>query len=375
MRALEFAQQLMAHDSVSHRSNRPITELIDHWLDQLGFARELLTYRDAQGEEKCSLVAKRGPGSGGVAYLGHTDVVPASQWTVPFCGPFEPTVRDDRLWGRGACDMKGSIGAALAAIEQIPLEQQRAPIYVICTADEEVGMAGAQQVAEQSRLFSEMVADGTVGIIGEPTNLEVVHCHKGGLMLRLTSRGITAHSSQSDGINANDRLLELFPELAQLQRRTREDLSLRDSSFDPPTLSWNMVIENHPIAVNVTTGLAVVRIFMRTMPAVDHRPLVEQLINTAERLGIETLIEKEYEPWGVATDSPHIVKLLELTGSRASHAVPYGTDAGKLQSLKQLVVCGPGDVAQAHRSDEWISLEQLSAGTGLYLRSFLHWAT
>ncbi len=379
LRSLEIAQTLVGFDSVSSRSNAPVNRWIADFLATKGFEIEQIDYVDAEGVGKSNLIAKRPPAkpadSGGVCYMAHTDVVPADDWAVAFCGPFEPTVRDDRLYGRGSCDMKGSLACALAAVERISVDDQIAPFYFVVTADEEVSMVGAKHVAKRSELFKEMVASDTIGIIGEPTELKVIHAHKGGQTFWISARGRSAHSSSRDGINANYALIPILPHLLNLQSRTEADETLRNPNFDPPTLSWNMVLRNEPYATNVTPSLAEVAVFLRAMPGVDHSPLVKEAEALAARFGLEFRSTDPAPPLFIDPSCESIVGMLKLTNQEKPGTVCYATDGCALRDLKKLVVCGPGSIQQAHRNDEWISLEQLKLGTELYHRAFQRWVT
>ncbi len=375
---IEIASELISFDSVSSKSNEEISHWVESRLRKVGFGIERVVYRDGNGISKVNLVAKREPAvrhheAGGVCYLAHTDVVPADDWSLDFCGPFQPTIRDEKLYGRGSCDMKGSLACALAAAEQLPVHQQRAPLYFIVTADEEVGMIGARHVDRQSSLFAEMIDANTIGIVGEPTSLRVIHAHKGGLALRITSRGRSAHSSSRDGLNANHLLIPLLPVLLEIRQQCENDPRLQNHDFDPPTLSWNIVLRNEPFASNVTPSLAEAIVFLRPMPNVDHEPLVSRVEEEAAKLGLECKRGEEASPLDVPQTSDSIQTMLRLTEQNQSSTVCYATDGGVLQRLRQLVVCGPGSIEQAHRSDEWISLEQLARGTDLYYRAFQHW--
>ncbi|MDP6451650.1 MAG: M20/M25/M40 family metallo-hydrolase, partial [Lentisphaeria bacterium] len=174
MDALTHAKALVAFESPSYLSNREVTAYADDALQGIGFATERLDYEDEDGVPKACVVGRKGSGAGGVAYFGHTDVVPADDWMHAH-GPFESTVRDGRLYGRGSCDMKGSIACMLAAAERFDASELQQPLYVACTADEEIGYGGARKVAERSAYYREMVAADSYGIIGEPTVLEVVY--------------------------------------------------------------------------------------------------------------------------------------------------------------------------------------------------------
>lgn len=375
---IAIAQQLISFDSVSSKSNAEISAWVENRLSQAGFEIERIAYRDEAGNSKVNIIAKRLPAgvkspTGGICYLAHTDVVPVDDWSLDFCGPFQPTLRDGKLYGRGACDMKGSLACALAAAELLPVADQHAPLYFIVTADEEVGMVGARHVDQRSRLFEEMVLSDTVGIIGEPTSMQVIHAHKGGLALRIASRGISAHSSSRDGLNANHRLIPLLPLLLEIQQQSDSEPSLQNQNFDPPTLSWNIVLRNEPFASNITPSLAEVVVFFRPMPRVDHEPIVARVENEAAKLGLEFHRSEGAMPLHVDPNSDWIKTMLRLTDQHQASTVCYATDGGVLQRLRRLVVCGPGSIAQAHRSDEWISTEQLTRGTDTYFQAFQYW--
>lgn len=373
MKALEFAQRLVAFDSVSRKSNIEVSDYVANELRRLQFDVERLEYTDDNGVRKANLVAKRGQGVGGIAYFAHTDVVPADDWSVDFCGPFSPTVKEGRLWGRGSCDMKGSLACALAAAAELEPQHQTAPIYIVCTADEEVGMSGARHVNQFSKLFDEMVRHETVGIIGEPTELRVVHAHKGGCRVEITAHGKSAHSSTKEGINANWKLIPMLARLRDLQLLTETDPSYQNLEFDPPTLSGNIVITNQPLAANVTTSLARAAWFLRTMPKVNIQPLLQQVRESCEEWGLECDLRYSIDPLWVDPNSPFVQQMLMLAECVQSEVVCYATDGGVLRRLKNLVVCGPGSIDQAHRADEWISLQQLEKGTLLYRRLFEFW--
>lgn len=370
----QLTEDLVRFPSVSDVSNETVSQFVADQLAAMKFEVEWHSYVDDKNQNKVSLVAKRGSGLGGVAYLAHTDVVPAEDWSLDFCGPFEPTERDDRLYGRGTCDMKGSLACALQATSTINPMSQTKPIYFVVTSDEEVGMLGAQIVNSKSKLFQEMVEGETVGIVGEPTQLGVIHAHKGGQRLSVRARGKSAHTSTNDGVNANYQLIPALPELLALRHESESNRKYRNENFDPPTLSWNMTITNEPEAVNVTTSLAQANIFLRTMPGVDHGPLLEAIQKLCTTHQLELAIRDGVEPWQVPSDASWVQDMLRLVQQAESHSVCFATDAGILQRLKRMLICGPGDIQQAHRSDEWISLDQLAKGTKIFQQAFQHWS-
>jgi len=370
-KTLQLTKDLVSFASVSDTSNEGVSQFVAEQLRLQGFEVEWHSFVDSKKQTKVSLVAKRGTGMGGVGYLAHTDVVPAEDWSVGFCGAFQPEVHEGRLYGRGTCDMKGSLACALVAASSIGLSQQDQPIYFVVTSDEEAGMLGAKLVNAQSEYFSEMVKGNTVGIVGEPTLLEVIHAHKGGQRLSVRARGRSAHTSGNDGINANYQLIPALVELLAIRDESETNPKYRNEAFDPPTLSWNMTIQNEPEADNVTTSLAQAKIFLRTMSGVQHEPLLKAIEDLSQRHGLEVSLSEEVEPWQVSSEASWIKAMLGIVGRQQSKSVCFATDAGILQRLKRMLICGPGDIQQAHRSDEWISIEQLAKGVEVYRRAFL----
>lgn len=369
--AIELTQKLVRFPSVSDQSNESVSQFVADELAKIGFEVEWLSYLDDEGVKKVSLIGKRGRGLGGVAYLAHTDVVPAEDWSAPFCGAFEPIEKDGRLYGRGTCDMKGSLAAAIVAASLAPSAESN-PLYFVVTSDEEVGMLGAKIVNEKSRYFHEMVENNTVGIVGEPTRLSVVHAHKGALRFHVSARGISAHTSTTEGKNANYLLIPALQEILALRNESEANPAYQNQMFDPPTLSWNMTITNEPEAVNVTPSLARLNNFLRTMPRVDIEPLLAEVEVICRSYGLEFYRKESVAPWSVESQSPWIQNMLRIVEQEVSYSVCYATDAGVLQRLRALMICGPGDIQQAHRSDEWISLEQLSRGIEVYQKAFAH---
>ncbi|MFP6768001.1 MAG: M20 family metallopeptidase [Planctomycetaceae bacterium] len=373
MNSLEYNQRLVSFESTSVLSNAPVSDYCDEVLRGMGFEIERIEYDDPNGVRKVSVLGKKGTGTGGMAYFSHTDVVPADPWFFDDFGPFEPTIRDDRLYGRGSCDMKGSIACMLAAAERtsdLPLQH---PIYIVCTSDEEIGYGGAKAIAERSEMFREMVAGEANGIIGEPTMLEVVYAHKGTTGLVATSRGTAAHSSTREGLNANLAMIPYLSEMKAIFEETESSTDWQNDEFDPPTISWNIGINDHTTAVNITPPQSICTVYFRAMPGQEVDVLIDRARAKAEECGIDFQVKSRAEPLYIEPGSPFVREVLELAQRETPTTVCYGTDGGMLTELKNMVVIGPGDIAQAHTHDEWIALEQLERGTDLYARMIEHW--
>lgn len=291
MNALEYTSDLVAFGSISSLSNADVSDYVEKVLKRLDFDTERIEYTDAAGVPKVNVVGKKGAGTGGLAYFGHTDVVPADPWFSTEHGPFSPTVKGDRLYGRGSCDMKGSIGCVLAAAEHFQRKALRFPLYVTCTADEEVGYTGAAEVARRSELFREMVAGQACGIVGEPTELQVVYAHKGTYGFEAISRGRAAHSSTRHGLNANLAMIPFLVEMKAIHDETESDPAWQDGRFDPPTISWNIGINDHTAAVNITPPQSICTVYFRLMPGQRPEALLNRARTAAEKNGLEFVVK------------------------------------------------------------------------------------
>ncbi|MFM7057777.1 MAG: M20 family metallopeptidase [Planctomycetota bacterium] len=373
MQTLDYLRELIAFPSVSSESNVAVTDQCEDWLRALGFETERVSYTDALGVSKSNVIARRGPSGGpGLAWFGHTDVVPAASWSHSGAGPWSADVQEGRVYGRGSCDMKGPVACILAAAASIR-SPQRAPLWIVLTADEEIGMHGARQVAAASQMYREIVATCARAIIGEPTSLRVVHAHKGGRTLRAISRGRAAHSSTGLGINSNFALIPFLQEAARVHEQMEHALEWRDERFLPPTPTMNLLITDPNTASNITSPRSECTLYFRPMPGQQSDRVVAQLRDCAQRHGLEFEVLFSGEPLFTPPDAPFVRELLELSGGTKPETVAYGTDGAVLPELTSPVIFGPGDIAQAHTDNEWISLKQLEQGTQLYRRAIERW--
>lgn len=370
---VECASRLVAVDSVSSISNSPVSDVVENELRSLNFQVERQEFLDPHGIPKVNVIGKLGPGTGGIAYFGHTDVVPVTSWSVREHGPFQPTVKNGRLYGRGSCDMKGSIACAISAASRLQPGSLKQPVYIVCTADEEVGFHGARYVVEHSDLYREMVTAQTKAIIGEPTELNVVHAHKGIFGFRAIAHGKAAHSSTREGVNANLLMIPFLQEMKQIHEETLQDPYWLNHEFDPPWISWNLGINDQNCAVNITAPASICTVYFRPMPGQDGDRLVSRAKAAADRLGLEFRLECKGEPLYADPAGDFVQETLKSVGQASSKTVCYGTDGVMFTELKQILVLGPGSIKQAHTDDEWISLEQLDRGTDVFEQLFRKW--
>lgn len=372
-KALRYARRLIEFDSVSHKSNRLVNRYLESKLTKHGFVIENLRYRDKKKVRKSCLVAKKGSGTGGLAYFSHSDVVPAKNWFSKKFGAFEPKVANSRLYGRGSCDMKGSIAAMLAAAQQFSWDEFKEPFYFVVTSDEETSFAGAKHVVEESKQYREMVAGGTRAIIGEPTMLEVVHAHKGGYKIVAKSFGEAAHSGTTAGKNANMDMIPFLTEMKAIVDETESDSKWKNDLFNPPTMSWNVIFRDNSPAMNIKPAKSTCVIYLRTMPEVDAEPLLERVRNCAEANNLKLKIHDYGAPFYASANSPFVTESLKLANRKSAKTVSYGTDGGFFTELENKIVFGPGSIEQAHTHNEWISTEQLELGSEMYRKMIRHW--
>lgn len=373
MKTLRYAKRLIGFETTSHLSNRVICKYLQLKLVKHGFAVEKVEYRDKHRIRKVNLIAKKGKGQGGLAYFAHTDTVPAEDWFSRKYGPYEPAISKERLYGRGSCDMKGSIASMLTASQRFESADLRRPFYMVFTADEEVGFHGARQVVAQSSTYREMVESQTCGIIGEPTSLEVVHAHKGMCMITATARGHAAHSSTALGKNANLALIPFLAEMKSIHDELTSQPQWQDARFDPPDPSWNIVINDPNQAANITSPQSSCTVYTRPIPGIDMQPLLERVRVAASRNGLEIEIFDAGSAFFTEPQNEFVQQALKLVHRKTPGTVCYGTDGGVFGELQNLIVFGPGNIAQAHTRDEWISMEQLTFGAEMYTKMIEHW--
>ncbi|MES2473729.1 MAG: acetylornithine deacetylase [Pseudomonadota bacterium] len=373
--ALDLVKALIAFDTTSRDSNLALIDYAQSLLEKSG-ARCRRSY-DATGR-KANLFATIGPeGDGGYVLSGHTDVVPVDgqDWTLD---PFKPEVRDGKLYGRGACDMKGFVGAALALAPEMARAKLSKPIHFALSYDEEVGCVGVTGLLDDLKAQNLKPA---LAIIGEPTLMKIVGAHKGGAKLTTRCCGREHHSSQPErGANAVMMAGDFVHMLDSVWDELRAD---SDSRFDPPhsTVQANVIAGG--TAVNILAKEAEITWEYRCLPDRDAAKIVERVAARAAaevlpkytartpEARLETTLHARYPGLAMDEDSPAIRLARELTGANQVEAVAYGTEAGHFQNYGiPAVICGPGSIEQAHRPDEFCAVSEIDACTA-FLRKVI----
>lgn len=343
-----------------------LTDYLESWSRGLGVE----CHRRPVSPGRDNLVARyEAPGARRtILFDVHQDTVPTDGMTIP---PFEPTIAAGRLYGRGSCDVKGSMAAMLAAFARLVRERPAgsASVLLACTVDEEFTHTGSSHLAESGH-------GAVLAIVAEPTMLDLVHCHKGALRWKIRTRGVACHSSTPhQGVNAIYRMGHVLQALESfagtLSRSTPHPI------LGPPSLSVGRIEGGQ--SVNVVPDWCEIEVDRRLLPGEDAARCLEEVRMRLARVpgGSETI--DFGQPWvHMPALAPRAERWLgpiadavaEATGRRPEvRGVPFGTDAGPLSAAgTPCVVFGPGDIAQAHTKDEWIAIEQLQLAAEAYFR-------
>ncbi len=376
--SIDWLTRLIAFDTVSRHSNLALIKDVQSYCEQLGLTVDL-TFNDAKNKANLFVTIPAGDNANnsadvvnhGLVLSGHTDVVPVDgqDWTSE---PFNATIRGTKLYGRGACDMKGFIACALnllpEAVELSNSGQLRRPLHLALSFDEEVGCLGAPLI------LADLKTRGITPdycIVGEPTNMAMVVAHKGIAVYRCRVHGKSAHSSlTAQGVNAisyASRLVGYVDELA-------DELSQRldnDALFDVPYSTLSVGTIQGGTATNIVPNLCEFTFDYRNLPHMTQQDilapiqekvaeLTAQMQARAPETGIE-LMQEESVPAMTDNESAELQALIAaLTGDNKRHKVAYATEGGQFTNAGiPTIICGPGSIEQAHKADEYVELSEI----------------
>ena len=349
------------------QSNLAVINRLAEWAESLGFQCDILPVPDADGHY--NLIATLGSGPGGLVLAGHTDTVPCNPelWS---SDPWQMSERDGRLYGLGSSDMKAFLALALEAVQQLDIGTLSAPLTLLATADEESSMSGARALVKAGR------PRASYAVIGEPTGLRPVYSHKGMFMEALRIDGRAGHSSDpSLGANALEGMHRVLGEM--LQWRDELQQRYRDPQFRLPVATLNPGSIHGGDNPNRICGSCELQYDLRVLPGMDYAELrlemQQRLTASLADTGLSLHFTPLMDPIPALRTDPNsaIVKAAEkLTGHRAE-TVAFGTEAPFLNALgMDTIVLGPGDIAQAHQPDEFLSLDRLNPTVTL-LKQFI----
>jgi acetylornithine deacetylase len=368
--AVQWIERLIGFDTVSANPNMPLIEDVANYLDGFGIPVKLVP--DDTGT-KANLFATIGTEldtEDGIVLSGHTDVVPVvgQPWDTD---PFRMIEKDGRLYGRGSADMKGFIGSALAMIPELVARELSAPVHLALSYDEEVGCIGVRHLIG---LIGTELPRPKLVIVGEPTGMTVFDSHKGISQQSTTVTGLDAHSSRPhEGVNAVAFAAEIIGFISHLavEYAGPPHDNIR---FDPPGTTFNIGTIEGGSAVNIVARECTFKWEFRPTPGTDRQTILDRVdafIDTEilprmhavdPDAGVETTVKVTAPTLDSNPESLAVEFALRLAGANRTGAASYVCEAGLFAEVGiPAVICGPGNIAQAHKPNEYVDQSQIDA--------------
>ena len=365
-KTISVLTDLIEYPSISSESNLDIINYLSDKIKSLGGKIDIIKTSD---NKQANIFATIGPEiDGGIVLSGHTDVVPAKElnWN---SDPFKLTRKDDLLYGRGSCDMKGFIASTIVAAEILKNKNLNYPVHFSFTYDEEIGCFGARHLIKELKKYK---YKPSIVIIGEPTNMEIIEAHKGDCEYTTCFHGIEGHASNPEkGLSAiqygslfTNKLFEIGNEL---KRRAPSDCP-----FNPPWTTVQVGKIEGGVAHNVIAGQCSIDWEMRPINEEDknfvknnllkycQNKLLPEMQSKFAEAKIETEIIGEIPGLIPQKDNQARVIMQDLLQSNSTGVISFGTEAGIFQEMNMdVVVCGPGSIDQAHKANEFVSISEL----------------
>lgn len=358
--------KLIGFPTVSRDSNLGLIDFVAEMLDRKGIASQIIHSEDGY---KANLFATVGPDDlPGVMLSGHSDVVPidGQDWTLP---PFVMTERHGKLYGRGAADMKGFVASALSACLKASKMRLKTPLHLALSYDEEIGCIGVRSLIE---MLKGAPQKPLLCIVGEPTNMQVATGHKGKIGARAFCKGREGHSALAPlALNAIHLGCDFVAALRREQDRLAEE-GARDGDYDIPYTTVHVGKMDAGVALNIVPNLCQVDFEIRNVAADNAEEILNGLRAEAARIAaaatsiapeaeIDIEVFNTYPVLDMPATSQAVAFLKSLTGANGTIKVAFGTEGGLFHRDvgTPTAVCGPGSMAQGHKPDEFVSIEQL----------------
>ena len=362
--------KLISFDTTSRLSNLELIRFVRDYLAKQGVDSQVI---DNRSHNKATLFASIGPAERpGFLLAGHTDVVPVDgqEWRTD---PFQLDLREGRLYGRGSADMKGFIASALAAVPQFVSLPLHTPIHLAFTCDEELGCIGLRELLDDA---GNLPVTAAMGVVGEPTSMRVVSEHKGKVAMRVEVRGQAGHSSNpAAGVNAVEYASELIAFIRRLNQQKQREGPF-DTQYEVPHTTLHVGSVHGGTVLNIVPPECTFEFEIRYLPEDPAPPILERIRRfAADELeppmkkvnpscGIGFHEKFAYPGLSIAPDAEVVTLVKSLLHSHATPGkIAFGTEAGLYQQRCgiPMVVCGPGDIANAHQADEYVDARQLAA--------------
>ncbi|MEO0428477.1 MAG: acetylornithine deacetylase [Pseudomonadota bacterium] len=372
-RAVEILTALIGFDTVSSKSNLALIDWVERYLTEHGVESQRVA--DAT-EEKANLIATIGPSdTPGYVLSGHTDVVPVigQPWTGD---PFTARIKDGRVYGRGACDMKGYLACVLAMVPEMLAAPLARPLHILFSYDEEVGCIGVRTALERVAAWPVRPLGC---FVGEPTSSAVIVGHKAKRSYRAVARGTTAHSSLApSAVNAVSYAARLISHIGEMAAEF-ERSGARDDLYDVPFTTPHVGAVHGGDVVNIVPDRCEFVFEVRAIAADDPDAVIERIIAHAREVlepemrsrapgaGFDFELMSAIDGLDTAPEHALVALAKRLAGKNAHAKVAYGTEAGFFGSIADIpaVVIGPGSIDQAHKADEWVAISELTNCTDL----------
>ena len=365
--SIELLDDLIPFATVSRDSNLDLIAYVQRHLSAFGIEPTLVPSADGR---KANLWATIGPADrAGVVLSGHTDVVPVEgqAWT---SDPFRMTRREGNLFGRGSADMKGFIACCLAMAAGSAKTRLKTPIHFAFSYDEEIGCVGVRRLLD---LLKDAPVKPRLCIVGEPTLMQAVTAHKGKLGFRVTAHGLEAHSSLAPiGVNAIYMATDLIGEIRKIQTAIAVH-GPRDGDYEVAYTTLHVGKMQGGEVMNIVPNRCSFDFEIRYLPEDDQHAIVARIKAAAEQVAasyrgvfakarFEFAELQSYPAMNTPVDSEAVKFVHSLTGGNSTGKITFGTEGGLFQSVlgTPAVVCGPGNIAVAHKPDEYVSEAQMA---------------
>ena len=368
--SIEILKKLVSFDTTSFKSNLDLIKFIENYLNDLNIKSELI-YDETKN--KANLFTTIGPNlQGGIVLSGHTDVVPITKqnWT---SDPFILTERDDKLFGRGSSDMKGFIAIVLSRVSAMVEKKLKKPIHLAFSYDEEIGCVGVHSLLD---LIKKKSINPEFCIVGEPTSMEMVIGHKGKHAYDVKVEGLSCHSGQApNGVNAINYASKLINYIEEINK----EKSIKgpfDNDYEIPYSTLHTGLIKGGTILNIVPKLCQFEFEIRHLAEDDpleiiqrikqytEELLIKEMHNISSTTNIEINEKINYPGLNISESISPVKQVKELLGKSSYKKVVFGTEGGLFKRELNLptIICGPGSIDQAHKPDEFISIQQIEKG-------------
>ena len=368
--SIEILKKLVSFDTTSFKSNLDLIKFIENYLNDLNVKSELI-YDETKN--KANLFTTIGPNlQGGIVLSGHTDVVPITKqnWT---SDPFILTERDDKLFGRGSSDMKGFIAIVLSRVSAMVEKKLKKPIHLAFSYDEEIGCVGVHSLLD---LIKKKSINPEFCIVGEPTSMEMVIGHKGKHAYDVKVDGLSCHSGQApNGVNAINYASKLINYIEEINK----EKSIKgpfDNDYEIPYSTLHTGLIKGGTILNIVPKLCQFEFEIRHLAEDDpleiiqrikqytEELLIKEMHNISSTTNIEINEKINYPGLNISESTSPVKQIKELLGKSSHKKVVFGTEGGLFKRELNLptIICGPGSIDQAHKPDEFISIQQIEKG-------------